>query len=226
MKKTLSYTFKHALPIFFGFLPVGISYGLYMYEAGYSNFDSFFCCIVILAGSYQFLMIDLLASGASYLTIAITGLLVNSRHIFYGISFIEKFRSFGKAKYFLIYSLPDETYSLDCSHNFDETVNEKWAYILTALWVMIFWFVPVYIGGVAGKLIPFSLNGIEFALTSLFACIVVDQLKENKCKLPAIIAVISCMVTIMIFGGENFIFPSLLLNVFGLLIFRRKISNA
>ena len=177
MRKTAAYAFHHSIPILIGFFPVGIAYGLLMQQAGYNFLWSGACSLFVLAGSLQFLMVTFFAGGVSLATVAVLALLLNSRHIFYGLSFIDKFRSFGPWRWFLIYSLCDENYSLHCSHDFAPDVNEKWAYVLTAALVMFYWVTLSMLGGLVGSLIPFDTTGIDFALTALFTVIVVDQLR-------------------------------------------------
>ena len=116
MRKTVAYAFHHSIPILIGFFPVGLAYGLLMQQAGYNFLWSGACSLFVLAGSLQFLMVTFFAGGVSLATVAVLALLLNSRHIFYGLSFIDKFRSFGPWRWFLIYSLCDENYSLHCSH--------------------------------------------------------------------------------------------------------------
>ena len=139
MRKTAAYAFHHSIPILIGFFPVGIAYGLLMQQAGYNFLWSGACSLFVLAGSLQFLMVTFFTGGVSLATVAVLALLLNSRHIFYGLSFIDKFRSFGPWRWFLIYSLCDENYSLHCSHDFGPDVNEKWAYVLTAALVTFYW---------------------------------------------------------------------------------------
>lgn len=223
MTQTLRYVFKHSFPIFFGFLPVGIAYGILMQNIGYNTAWTGICSLFVLAGSLQFLMVTFFAGGVSLFTVAIMALLVNSRHIFYGLSFIEKFRSFGKWKYFLIYSLSDESYSLHCSHDFDESVNEKWAYILTGVFVAGYWIILSILGAFIGSLIPFDTTGIDFALTALFLTILLDQLKGADHHLPALVGLVSSVVCLFFFGPSGFILPSLVITVSLLVLLRNRI---
>lgn len=149
MRKTVAYAFHHSIPILIGFFPVGLAYGLLMQQAGYNFLWSGACSLFVLAGSLQFLMVTFFAGGVSLATVAVLALLLNSRHIFYGLSFIDKFRSFGPWRWFLIYSLCDENYSLHCSHDFGPDVNEKWAYVLTAAFVTFYWRCPCSAGSSA-----------------------------------------------------------------------------
>lgn len=226
MKKAFLYSLKHSIPIFISFIPVGLAYGVLMQSAGYNFVWTGACSLFILAGSLQFLMVTFFAGGVSLFTVAIMALLLNSRHIFYGLPFIEKFRSFGKWKYFLIFALPDETFSLHCSHNFSEDVDEKKAYVMTAALVLIYWVVLSVLGALIGSLIPFDTTGIDFALTALFIIILLDQMKGAGSKLPAVIALVSSIVCLAIIGPQNFILPSLMITVVLLAVFRNRLEPA
>lgn len=225
LKKTVAYSFRHSIPILISFIPVGLAYGVLMQNAGYNFLWSGACSLFVFAGSLQFLMVTFFAGGVSYLTVAVMALLLNSRHIFYGLSFIEKFREFGPWRFFLIFSLADENYSLHCSHDFGEGVNEKWAYIITAAFVMMYWIVLSMLGGLIGSMLPFDTTGIDFALTALFIVILLDQMKGSDTKLPAVIAFSSSVVCLVIFGASNFILPSLIITVTLLALMRSRIDR-
>ena len=224
MAKTLRYAIKHSFPIFISFIPVGLAYGVLMQSAGYNFIWTGACSLFVLAGSLQYLMVSFFAGGVSLATVAIMALLLNSRHIFYGLSFIEKFRSFGLWKYFLIYSLTDENYSLHCSHNFPDDIDEKWAYVVTASMAWLYWVILSIAGALIGTLIPFDTTGIDFALTALFIIILIEQMSGADNRLPALLAFVSSIVCLVIFGPSNFILPSLVITVALLTILRSRIE--
>ena len=224
MRKTLRYAVKHSFPIYISFIPVGLAYGVLMQNAGYNFIWTGACSLFVMAGSLQYLMVSFFAGGVSLATVAIMALLLNSRHIFYGLSFIEKFRSFGFWKYFLIYSLTDENYSLHCSHDFGEDIDEKWAYVLTALMPILYWVILSILGALIGTLIPFDTTGIDFALTALFIVILIEQMLGADNRLPALLAFVSSIVCLLLFGPSNFILPSLVITVALLTILRSRIE--
>ena len=224
MPKTLRYAVKHSFPIFISFVPVALAYGVLMESAGYNFIWTGACSLFVLAGSLQYLMVSFFAGGVSLATVAVMALMVNSRHIFYGLSFIEKFRSFGLWKYFLIFSLTDENYSLHCSHNFPDDINEKWAYVVTASMAWLYWVVLSIAGALIGTLIPFDTTGIDFALTALFIVILIEQMKGADNRLPAFLAFASSITCLFFFGPSNFILPSLLITVALLTILRARIE--
>lgn len=224
MKKAFLYSLRHSFPIFISFIPVGLAYGVLMQNAGYNFVWTGACSLFVLAGSLQFLMVTFFAGGVSLATVAVMALLLNSRHIFYGLPFIEKFRRFGGWKYFLIYSMADESFSLHCSHDFGPDVDEKQAYIFTAALVVFYWVSLSILGAVTGSLISFDTAGIDFALTALFIVILLEQLKGADSALPAVLALVSSAVCLLIFGPASFILPSLAVTAALLLLLRGRIE--
>ena len=208
-----------------GFFPLGLAYGVLMDSIGYNFLWSSLTSVTVFAGALQFLMVDFFRDGTSLITVALLALLLNSRHIFYGLSFVERFRSFGSgSRLFLIYSLSDESYSLHCAHKPQQGVNEKWAHLFSAGFVVFYWLLFTFMGGLVGKLITFDTTGIDFSLTALFVVILIDQLRSAKTKLPAAVAVVSGIVCILLFGAANFILPSLLITVAVLCLLRSRLE--
>lgn len=225
MNKTVRYSFKHSLPILVGFIPVGLAYGVLMQSSGYDFLWTGACSLFVFAGSLQFLMVSFFAGGVSLITVAVMAFLLNSRHIFYGLPFIEKFRNYGGWKYFLMYSLTDENFSLHCSQKAEEGVNEKWAHILSAFFTLVYWVVISIAGALIGSLIPFDTTGIDFALTALFITILIDMIKGADNIIPAITAFVSSVLCLVLIGADNFILPSLLVTVSVLILLRGRIAK-
>lgn len=226
MKKAFQYSLRHSLPILISFIPVGIAYGILMQTSGLNWIWTGACSLFIFAGSLQFLAVSFFAGGISLLTVTVMALLLNSRHIFYGIPFIEQWKRYGPWKLFLIYALPDEAFSLHCSNTFDDGNEEhrKWTFIFDAMLILIYWVSLSVIGAAVGTLIPFDTAGIDFALTALFIVILMEQLKAEKgSKLPALIAAVSSVVCLLLLGPSGFILPSLMTTVVVLTVFRKRI---
>lgn len=219
-RSSFRYAFQRSIPIMIGFFPVGIAYGILMLEAGYGFLWSAGCSAIVFAGSLQMLMVSFLAGGVPILTVAVTALLLNSRHLFYGLSFVEKFRDYGAWKYFMIFSLADENYSLLCSPNEKEGTDEKLVNIFSSLLVWVYWIAFSALGGICGSLITFDTTGIDFALTALFTVILTEQLLNSPTPLPAIMAAVCAVLCILIFGAANFLLPSLTATVAVLMLMR------
>ncbi len=228
MKNAFRYSLKHSIPILISFIPVGLAYGILMQTSGLNWVWTGACSLFVFAGSLQFPAVSFFAGGVSLLSVMIMALLLNSRHIFYGIPFLEKWKNYGIWKLFLIYALPDEAFSLHCSNTFDDgnEVNKRWTYVFDALLILLYWVSLSIIGALLGSLITFRTDGIDFALTALFIVILLEQLKaaEGR-KLPAIIAGVSSIVCLLIFGPGGFILPSLLITVVLLIVLRGRIER-
>ncbi len=220
LKKIILYSFKRSLPVLFGYLFLGTAFGILLRQAGYGLPWAFFSSLFIYAGSGQFLMCDFLAAGnTSLATACVMTILLNSRHIFYGLSFITRFQILGKKKFIPIYELTDETYSVLC---FTEHDN---AHPLSMLFISLFdhsyWIIGSCIGSLLSNL-PFDFTGVDFSMTALFVVLFVEQWKKNSYKLPAVTGLISSAFFLILLGPDNFIFPSLLLSS-AILIFTKSI---
>ena len=229
MNQTLQNSFRYALrrsvPILVGFLPLGTAYGILMAKAGYNALWTGLTSLFVYAGSLQMLMIGFFTASTPIMTVIVASLLLNSRHIFYGLSFLDKFNSYGPWKYFLIYGLPDESYSLLCSYVPQEGVEEKWVHVFDTALIWLYWIAFSVLGCIAGSLIPFNLTGIDFAMTALFIVILVDQLKGAPSRLPAAVSLISAALCLLLFGPDNFLLPSLLVTLAALAALRGRLEG-
>ena len=212
--KTLYFAFKMSLPVLFGYLFLGSAFGIMLYEAGYNFVWAIIISLFVYAGSGQFLLVSMLTSHAALSDIAIMTFFVNSRHIFYGISFIEKFRSYSWRYPYLIFSLTDETYGVNSSFSdVPKGVSEGDARFLIGLFDHIYWIIGSVIGSLAGQLIKIDFTGIDFSMTALFTVIFIDQMRASKSKLPGIIGVFCAIICLLIFGADKFLLPSLIVTV-------------
>ena len=216
MRQTVRFAFYKTIPVLLGYLFLGLAFGLLLQEAGYSFWWALLSSGIVYAGSIQFVLVEFLSGGTGLLTVAVMTLLINSRHAFYGLSFVEKFRKM-KTYPYMIFSLTDETYSLLCSLKVPKGIDEKKAMFLIALFDQLYWVAGSVLGAALGQVLPFDMTGIDFAMTALFVTIFVDQWREAKSHLPAIVGLCSAAVCLLIFGGSNFILPSLIITV-GLLM--------
>lgn len=212
--RTIKFAFKMSLPVLFGYLFLGSAFGISLYEIGYNWIWAIVISLLVYAGSGQLLLVSMIASHASLASIAVMTFFVNSRHIFYGLSFIEKFRSYGWRYPSLIFSLTDETYGVNTS--FDtapKDVNEGDARFLIGIFDHMYWIVGSIIGNLAGQLIKIDFTGIDFSMTALFVVIFLDQILSSKSKLPGFLGIICALVCLFIFGPDKFLLPSLIITV-------------
>lgn len=225
MRQTVRFAFYKTIPVLLGYLFLGLAFGLLLQEAGYSFWWALLSSGIVYAGSIQFVLVEFLSGGTGFLTVAVMTLLINSRHAFYGLSFVEKFRKM-KTYPYMIFSLTDETYSLLCSLKVPEGIDEKKAMFLIALFDQLYWVAGSVLGAALGQVLPFDMTGIDFAMTALFVTIFVDQWREAKSHLPAIVGLCSAAVCLLIFGGSNFILPSLIITVGILMALKGRLETS
>ena len=210
--KDIRKAFIASLPVMAGYMVLGIGFGIILQTKGFGVGWAFAMSLLIYAGSMQYLAVDLLAGGAALLTAAVTTLMVNARHIFYGISMIDKYRDVGKKKPYLIFALTDETYSLVCSDDAGEGCEDKKRYYF---WVSLFdhsyWVTGSVIGSLLGMVIPFSTEGMDFVLTALFVTIFVEQWLSTKKHSYALIGVGVSVLCLFVFGADRFLIPAMVL---------------
>ena len=225
MKKSLVFqkALKAAAPVMAGYLVLALGFGLLLRTQGYGPLWALAMSTVIYAGSMQFLAIDLITGGAGLLTAALTTLLVNARHLFYGLSMVEEYRDAGRAKPYLIYALSDETYSIVC-HPPRELADEDRTryYFYVTLLDQASWVLGSVLGGVLGGLLRFNSEGLDFALTALFVTVVTDQWLTEKDHGAALVGLLATLLCRRLFGADSFLLPSMLLILLGLLLLRRR----
>lgn len=208
--------FIKTLPVMAGYIVLGIGFGIVLQNHGYGVLWALLMSVLIYAGSMQFMAINLITVGAGMLTVAFTTLMVNARHLFYGISMIDKYKETKPYKPYLIFALTDETYSLVC----DDDKLDKKDYLYISLFDQIYWVTGSVLGALIGEMVPFDFRGVDFALTALFVSIVTDQWIAHKDHLPAIIGIVASVVCLVIFGGENFLIPSMIAITVGLTLLK------
>ncbi|MBR5453399.1 MAG: AzlC family ABC transporter permease [Clostridia bacterium] len=210
MRKTVRTAFIKSIPVMAGYLVLGFGFGIISENNGYGFLWVLMMSVFIYAGSMQYVAVSLLTAGASLIATALTTLMVNARHLFYGITMISKYKNTGKAKPYLIFALTDETYSLVCTGKTEDGVDyKKFCFFLT-LFNHIYWITGSALGALVGTLLPWDFSGVEFAMTALFITVFVEQWKGTKNHLPAIIGVIMSVLCLVIFGRDNFLIPSMI----------------
>lgn len=226
MKKLLRTAFVKTLPVMAGYLVLGFGFGILSEKNGYGILWAAAMSIFIYAGSMQYVTVSLLASGASLLTAAMTTLMVNARHLFYGISMIDKYRNTGKKKPYLIFALTDETYSLVCSEDGPEGSNSHTYYLCVSFLNQIYWVLGSMAGAWFGSVVTFNTAGVDFAMTALFVTVFVEQWLSTKNHIPAMIGLAASIICLVIFGSNHFLIPSMLVISVLLVVFRKQLEDA
>lgn len=222
--KHIGFAFHKTIPVMLGYLFLGMAFGLLLQNAGYSFLWAFLSSLIIYAGSMQFVLVTMLTGGVSLVYTALMTLFINGRHIFYGLSFVEKYKKMGKAYPYLVFSLTDETYSVLCGTHVPEDMDEKKVFFWISFLDQCYWVLGSTLGGLAGQYITFDSTGIDFSMTALFVVIVIEQWQEKEAHMSAIIGAVCGIVFLLLFGADRFILPALLCAMMAL-IFMHKIKK-
>ncbi len=223
--KALKAAFPHTLPILAGFLFLGISYGIIMNINGFSFLYPFFMAIVIFGGSLEFVAASMLLGKFAPLETLMITLMIQLRHIFYGVSMLEKYQGCGKFKPYLIYGMCDETFSINYTADIPEGVEKGRFMFFVTLLNQIYWVSGALIGGIAGSYISFNTKGLDFVMTAMFVVIFIEQWQKEDCKIPGIIGVAATAVCLIIFGSTSFMLPSLASILLLLTAFKKPIER-
>ena len=210
-KKHLKAVFLDTVPVLTGYLFLGMGFGILLSENGYGVLWALAMSIFVFAGSGQYLAVSLLANSSGLLSAAIATLLVNARHLFYGISLLEKYKGAGKKKPYLIFALTDETYSLVTQNEPPEGMSRHSYCFTVSMLDHIYWITGCTLGALVGQFIPINYEGIEFVLTALFVTMFVDRWLTNKDHFSAIVGACATLVSLLLFGSEFFLIPAMVL---------------
>lgn len=210
MKKSgISAAFRATVPVLTGYLFLGFGFGILMYQNHFGFLWSVAMSLFVYAGSMQYVGVSLLTGGAGVLTTALTTLLVNARHLFYGISMVDAYKGTGRKKPYLIFALTDETYSLVSQGQAPEGMAYPQYCFLVSLLDQCYWVAGTALGALAGSVLPVNLHGIDFVLTALFVTIFVEQWLSTKEHRPAVVGVVVTVACLLIFGKNIFLIPSM-----------------
>ncbi len=210
-RKLLKTVVLATLPVMAGYIAIGIGFGILLKVNGYGLWWALAMSIFIYAGAMQYVGVGLLTSGASLLAVGLTTLMVNARHLFYGITMIDRYKGAGLKKPYLMHALTDETYSLVCDGKVPEGANPHLYYLLVSLFNQLYWIAGSVLGNLLGAVIPFNTAGIDFAMTALFITVFVEQWTSTNQHSPAIMGVCISAACLLVFGPDSFLIPTLLL---------------
>ncbi len=219
------FAFKTTIPIMLGYLAIGCAFGLIIQNAGYPWYVVLLMSLLVYAGAGQYAMAGMFVAGAGYLDIAIAVFLINSRHMVYGLSLLEKFKGCMPYTPYLIFGLTDETYGVLTTTKVPEGMSKRVTYFLITLFDHSYWIIGGIIGFFIGTAIPFDFAGVDFALTSLFTVLLVEQWKNCPKKLPFILAACCAVAAIIIAGPKNMLIVSFVMALIGIILVRRWVEE-
>ena len=224
-RAALRAAFPATLPVMTGFLCLGTAYGLLMQSKGYGPVWSVLMSAIAFGGSMQFVAITLLTTAFDPLQAFLLSVMVNARHMFYGLSLLDKYKGLGKVRPFLIYVLCDETFSLVSTLEPPEGVVRKDFYFWISLLDYLYWITGTALGGLAGNLITFDTTGLDFALTALFVVLFLEQWKKPENRTAGIIGILCAAVSLVVFQADNMVIPAMVLVLAVLLGARRRLDR-
>ena len=193
---------KNTFPVLFGYVPLAVAFGVLFQELGYAWYFATLMAIFVYAGSAQFMAVGLLAAGAGLVEIAVATFLLNSRHLFYGLSMLQKYGTWSLKKIYLIFGLTDETYSLVATISPPKGIQQEKYYLMVTALSHSYWVVGCTLGAWIGASTQFNTQGMEFALTALFVVLLIEQWKKIKEPLPFVIAIVSSAVALGLFAEQ------------------------
>jgi 4-azaleucine resistance transporter AzlC len=224
-KRALKAAFPKTLPVMAGYLVLGFGFGVLLTSRGYAFWWGLLMSVFIYAGSMQYVAIGLLTSGATLLSAALMTLMINARHLFYGISMLDAYRGTGRKKPYLIFALTDETYSLVCRAQVPDGVDKGWYYFFVSLLNQGYWVLGSLLGSLVGELLSFDARGIDFSMTALFVVIFTQQWLDARDKRPAVIGLACALASLLIFGRDGFLLPAMGLIILCLSVFRAQLEQ-
>ena len=218
--------FPHTIPIFAGFCFLGMTYGIYMHVSGFSFVYPLIMSMIIFGGSLEFLAVSMLLGRFAPVQTLIMVLMVQARHLFYGIAMLDRFKGMGWKKFYLIFGMCDETFSINCSVEIPEDVDKGWFMFFVTLLDQIYWVSGAALGGILGSFITFNTDGLDFVMTAMFVVIFLEQWLKEKKHYTAYIGLAASVLCLWVFGADSFMVPAMVCIVAGLTFMRKPIERA
>lgn len=224
--KVFKYCFKICAPVILGYIPAGFAFGLMITSQGFNIITSLIMSSFIYAGAGQYLAVDFFAKNISIFQMALMTFLINSKHMFYGLSLLDEFKNMGSKKKYMIFSLTDETYAVLTGTKIPESLDKNKCIFYISVINHISWIIGTFLGAVIGSSIKFNTAGLDFAMTALFLVILIEQLKSFKTKYPFIIGIISALSAWIILGKSNIILGGAVISVTLFIILKKRIEKS
>lgn len=223
--KALKAAFPSTIPIMAGFLFLGLSYGIYMNSCGFNFLYPMFMSMTIFAGSMEFVTCNMLLGAFAPFQAFIMTLMVNARHIFYGISMLDRFKGLGPKKIYLIFGMCDESFSINYTANIPDDVDKGDFMFFVTLLNQFYWVFGATLGGLLGSLIKFNTKGIDFVMVAMFVVIFIEQWLKDKTHINSLIGLVISVVCLIIFKADNFILPSMICILAILTLIRKPLEK-
>lgn len=225
IKKAFRCAFPYTIPIFAGFWFLGMTYGVYMNASGFSFWYPMLMSLTIFAGSVEFAAVNLLLGAFDPVQALAITLMINARHLFYGISMLDKYRGTGWKKLYLIFGMCDESFSINYTAEIPEDIDRGWFMFSVTLLNHFYWFFGTTLGGILGSFIPFNTEGLEFVMTAMFVVIFLNQWLKEKRHASSLLGLFLSLLCLLAFGADNFMIPTMLAILAVLTLLRRPLEK-
>jgi 4-azaleucine resistance transporter AzlC len=223
-RKAFKAAFPHTIPILTGFCFLGLSYGIYMNANGFSFIYPMLMSMLIFGGSLEFVAVEMLLSPFAPIQVFFMALMIQARHLFYGLSMLSNFKGMGWKKFYLIFGMCDETFSINCSVDIPEDVDKGWFMFFVTLLNQIYWCVSATLGGIIGSYLPIDTSGISFVMTAMFVVIFLEQWLKEKNHFSSCLGVLASVICLMIFGADYFMLPTMAAIILVLTLSKKKLE--
>lgn len=214
--------FPHTIPILTGFLFLGLTYGIYMNISGFSFLYPMLMSLTIFAGSVEFVAANMLLGAFNPLQALAVTLMINARHLFYGISMLNKYKNTGLKKYYLIFGMCDESFSINYTADIPPDVDKGWFMFFVTLLNHIYWFSGATLGGILGSVIHFNTKGLDFVMTAMFVVIFMEQWSKEDNHTGSLIGLGISALCLIAFGADSFVIPTMIAMLFVFTLLRKE----
>jgi 4-azaleucine resistance transporter AzlC len=221
VKRAFLTAFPNTIPIFAGFWFLGLTYGIYMNVSGFTFLYPMLMSLFIFAGSIEFVTVNMLLGAFNPIQALVMTLMINARHLFYGISMLDKFKGTGWKKFYLIFGMCDESFSINYTAKIPGDTDRSWFMFFVTLLNHFYWFLGATLGGIFGSLIHFNTEGLDFVMTAMFVVIFLEQWLKDKQHTSALLGLGLSLLSLIAFGPDDFIIPAMLA-ILGVLLLLRK----
>jgi len=225
-KKAMLAAFPYTIPVMTGYLFLGISYGVLITASGFPFWMPMLTSITVFAGSMEFVLVNLLLDGFDLLQAFLMTLMINARHLFYGISMLDKYKGTGWKKLYLIFGLTDESFSVNCVTEPPEDIDRGWFMFFVTLLDHSYWILGATLGGIFGSVLHFNTDGLDFVMTAMFVVIFMEQWKKDRNHLSAVLGLVLPIICLIVFDAGSFMIPAMLAIMFGLTVARKPLERS
>ncbi len=223
--RALKTAFPYTIPIFAGFWFLGLAYGIYMNVSGFGFWYPSLMSLTIFGGSLEFVAVSMLLAPFAPVQTLLMALIIQARHLFYGISMLDKFKGMGWKKAYLIFGMCDETFSINYTAEIPKDVDRGWFMFFVTLLNHFYWFSAATVGGLVGSLLQFNTEGLDFVMTAMFVVIFMEQWLKEKKHYTALIGLVGTFVCRLAFGADNFMIPTMLCILVCLTVLKKPIEK-